>query len=132
MLAHHFWSQAVARTGSRASLAPATLAVLARYEWPGNVRELQNVMTALAVSAPRRGSVGPATLPVALAAPCASPHAATLSEARRRFEERYVRAALARAGGHRSRAARELGLSRQGLAKMLARLSLEPAPELPG
>ena len=132
VLAHHFWVQAVARTGSRATLAPATVAVLARHEWAGNVRELQNVMTALAVSAPRRGSVGPASLPAALAAPCASPQVATLCEARRMFEERYVRAALARSGGHRGRTARELGLSRQGLAKMLARLNVDTAHELPG
>jgi DNA-binding NtrC family response regulator len=45
--------------------------------------------------------------------------------AREAFERRYVRAALARAGGHRSRAARALGVSRQGLAKMLRRLGLE-------
>jgi MFS family permease len=36
----------------------------------------------------------------------------------------FVRAALARAGGHRGRAATELGLSRQGLAKLLGRLKI--------
>jgi len=35
-----------------------------------------------------------------------------------------VRSALARAAGKRARAARELGLSRQGLLKMLVRLGL--------
>ena len=132
VLANHFWVQAVARTGSRATLAPATMAVLARNDWPGNVRELQNVMTALAVSAPRRGSVGPTSLPGALAALSASPQATTLGEARRMFEERYVRAALARAGGHRGHTARDLGLSRQGLAKMLARLNVDTARPRPG
>jgi len=33
--------------------------------------------------------------------------------------------ALARAGGRRARAARELGLSRQGLLKMMARLGIQ-------
>jgi transcriptional regulator with GAF, ATPase, and Fis domain len=126
-LASHFWTQAAGRTGSRATLAPATLAALARYEWPGNVRELQNVVTALAVSAPRRGTVGPASLPAALTAPEAAACRTTLGEARRAFEIRYVRSALAQAGGRRGRAARELGLSRQGLAKVLARLNVDVA-----
>jgi DNA-binding NtrC family response regulator len=49
---------------------------------------------------------------------------ATLAEARRAFEEAYVRAALARAGGRPVIAARELGVSRQGLSKLTARLGL--------
>jgi DNA-binding NtrC family response regulator len=126
-LASHFWSQAAARTGTRATLAPATIAALARHDWPGNVRELQNVMMALAVSAPRRGSVGPAILPAAIGAPVGAACRSSLGEARRAFEIRYVRAALAQAGGHRGRAARDLGLSRQGFAKLLARLSVDAA-----
>ena len=49
-----------------------------------------------------------------------------LDEARLSFERRFVRAALARAGGHRGRAARALGVSRQGLAKLLKRLAIDP------
>ena len=45
--------------------------------------------------------------------------------ARSEFERRFVKAALASAGGHRARAARTLGITRQGLAKMLRRLSLD-------
>jgi DNA-binding NtrC family response regulator len=124
LLAAHFWEQATGRLASRATLAPATLASLARYDWPGNVRELQNVMAALAVSAGRRGSVGPERLPSAIARVAASVRGATLDEARRLFEARYVKAALARAGGQRTQAARELGVTRQGLAKLMARLEI--------
>src|SRR5262249_24819761 len=49
LLVEHFWRDAAARVGSRATLAAATVAALMRYEWPGNVRELQNVLAALAV-----------------------------------------------------------------------------------
>ena len=59
LLAEHFWREAAARLGSRATLSAATLAALARYDWPGNVRELQNVLAALAVRSPRRGVVSP-------------------------------------------------------------------------
>jgi DNA-binding NtrC family response regulator len=35
VLAQRFWSDAAARVGSRATLAPDTVAALARYDWPG-------------------------------------------------------------------------------------------------
>ena len=126
-LARHFWRAATDRVGSRAVLSGAALAALARYDWPGNVRELQNVLASLAVSAPRRGVVGPGALPAAVASTAARGPGATLESARRVFEERYVRAALARSGGHRGRAAAELGLTRQGLAKLMGRLGLDTA-----
>ena len=105
-------------------LAPETLAVLARYEWPGNVQELQNAMAALAVQGGVRGRVPPESLPgrIGRAGP---PAGGTLGEARASFERRFVRDALARAGGQRLRAARALGISRQGLAKLIKRLDLE-------
>jgi transcriptional regulator with GAF, ATPase, and Fis domain len=126
VLARAFWAEAAARTGTRAALHAATLAALARYHWPGNVRELQNVMRALAVNAPSRGVVTPSSLPPGLAAGAAPP--ITLSLARRGFEERFVRAALARAGDRPGQAARELGLTRQGLRKLLVRLGIAPVP----
>jgi transcriptional regulator with GAF, ATPase, and Fis domain len=128
LLAARFWQHATSRLGSRATLAPGTLGVLARYDWPGNVRELQNVMAALAVAAGRRGSVGPDRLPPAIAGQAAV-RGATLDEARRLFEVRFVRAALARAGGRRAQAARELGVSRQGLAKLMGRLGIASVDE---
>ena len=47
------------------------------------------------------------------------------AEARRTFEHRFVRAALVRTGGHRGRAAAELGVTRQGLTKLMTRLGIE-------
>ncbi len=122
-LAHHFWREATARVGSRATLAATTVAALARYDWPGNVRELQNVLAALAVRCPKRGMVPPEALPppFTLAQPAASWR---LEAARRVFEEQFVRSALVRSGGHRGRAAEELGITRQGLLKLMARLGI--------
>jgi transcriptional regulator with PAS, ATPase and Fis domain len=123
LLVARFWSDATSRIGSRATLSTATVAMLARYDWPGNVRELQNVLAALAVRSPKRGVVGPTALPPSFggAAPAGS---WTLEAARRTFEERFVRAALVRTGGHRAHAARELGITRQGLTKLMARLGI--------
>jgi DNA-binding NtrC family response regulator len=76
------------------------------------------------VSAPQRGVIGPQNLPAHVTRATAMTKRATLAEARREFEERYVRAALARAGGRAGAAARDLGLSRQGLRKLTTRLGL--------
>ena len=123
VLAEHFWRECTARVGSRATLGAATAGALARYHWPGNVRELQNVLAALAVRSPRRGVVPPEALPPQFGG---QPHGETwrLDDARRVFETGFVRAALARSGGHRSRAAGELGVTRQGLTKLMTRLGI--------
>jgi two-component system nitrogen regulation response regulator NtrX len=124
LLADHFWRDAAARVGSRASLGAATIAALARYDWPGNVRELQNVLAALAVRTPKRGVVPASALP-----PCFAERGPaeswSLDHARRTFELRFVRAALVRSGGHRARAAAELGVTRQGLTKLMTRLGIQ-------
>jgi DNA-binding NtrC family response regulator len=124
VLADHFWREAAARVGSRATLGAATIAALARYDWPGNVRELQNVLASLAVRCGKRGVVPAAALPPQFgAAPPAERW--RLDEARRMFEEQFVRAALVRSGGRRSQAAEELGVTRQGLTKLMSRLGIE-------
>jgi DNA-binding NtrC family response regulator len=128
LLVRHAWGDLAARTGSRAVLSASAVAGLAAYDWPGNVRELQNVLASILVSAPRRGVLGPSILPAHVARAAALAPASTLEAARRQFETRFVRAALARANGRPSIAARELGLSRQGLAKVLVRLGLSESP----
>ena len=59
----------------------------------------------------------------------------TLAEARQAFERGFVRAALGRAVGRPGLAAKELGLSRKGLTKLMTRLDLrrgdEPSPFVP-
>jgi DNA-binding NtrC family response regulator len=124
ILAEHYWREATARVGSRATLGAATLAALSEYDWPGNIRELQNVLAALAVRCTRRGIVSATALPAQLRAE-PQPSAWRLDAARRQFDRAFIRMALARAGGQRSRAAEQLGVSRQGLAKLMARLDLE-------
>jgi DNA-binding NtrC family response regulator len=124
-LAHHFWTQVAPRVDTRAVLTHGLLTALAQYHWPGNVRELQNVMAALAVAAPARGQVRASLLPRAITEAAAVVTSPTrLAEARHQFERRFIEAALARAGGRRARAARELGLSRQGLLKVMMRLGI--------
>ena len=123
VLAQHFWQAAAERVGTRATLAHGVLTALSRYHWPGNVRELQNVIAGLAVAAPARGQVKAGLLPQVMVGAAVTP-ATRLAEAREQFERRCIEVALARTGGRRAHAARELGLSRQGLLKMIARLGI--------
>jgi DNA-binding NtrC family response regulator len=127
LLAAHFWNDAAARVGSRATLSPEALTALARHDWPGNVRELQNVIAWLAVHSPRRGRIGAAALPRAIAG-LAADTPVTFERAREEFERRLIRGALARANGHRARAAASLGVTRQGLVKMMRRLRIDDRP----
>jgi DNA-binding NtrC family response regulator/tetratricopeptide (TPR) repeat protein len=124
LLAARFWNDAAGRVGSRATLTPDAMAALTRYEWPGNVRELQNVIAWVAVQSPRRGRIGHAGLP-AHVAQAGVPQETTFEAAREEFERRFVKAALDNADGQRARAAHALGITRQGLAKMMRRLGLD-------
>ena len=124
MLARHLWADLSKRTGSRAILSPSMLSALGRYDWPGNVRELQNVLASAMVASPPRGLVSPQVLPAHITRAYAVSTRATLADARRDFEQRFVQAALARCGGRMLVAARELGISRQGLVKLTTRLGL--------
>jgi DNA-binding NtrC family response regulator/tetratricopeptide (TPR) repeat protein len=124
LLAARFWNEAADRVGSRATLTPDAMAALSRYEWPGNVRELQNVIAWVAVQSPRRGRIGQAALP-AHVAQAGARQETTFEAARQEFERRFVKAALATADGRRARAAEMLGITRQGLAKMMRRLGIE-------
>ena len=123
LLAKHYWEETARQLGGRGPLAARTVAALTAYDWPGNVRELQNVLAGMAVAAPVRGRVGPDALPAHVAGSEAETRP-TLEAARRDFDRQFVREALSRAGGRRTYAARELGLTRQGLAKLVKRLDL--------
>jgi len=134
LLAQFFWRQVSTDAGKRAMLGPDAVTALCKYNWPGNVRELQNVISGLMVAAPARGRVTSRHVSQILGPPgdaTAGP-AVPLDRARKTFERRAVAAALARHGGRRSAAARELGLSRQGLAKAIKRLGLERAAGVEG
>jgi transcriptional regulator with GAF, ATPase, and Fis domain len=129
ILAEHIWREAAARCGSRATLGLGVLGALAKYDWPGNVRELQNVLSALVVRAGRRGLVPVSSLPEMFSEPRVA-DVWRLDQARRVFDENFVRAALVRCGGRRSQAAVELGVTRQGLAKLMHRLGIGDAAPL--
>ena len=83
------------------------------------------MLTGMVVAVPARGVIGASHMPAAIAHATKAVALETLDMARRRFEQRFVRAALAKTAGHRGQTAAALGLSRQGLAKLIQRLGID-------
>ena len=124
VLARHFLGVAAAACGAEApAIAPALEARLLAHRWPGNVRELANACAFAVRVAGARGVVEPHHWPAPPLA-VATGTARGLHAETRALEERRLREALDRAHGNKTRAARSLGLSRQGLLKKLRRYGL--------
>jgi DNA-binding NtrC family response regulator len=132
LLAEAFASQLAARYGLPVPrITPAVRDVLKRHRWPGNVRELQHaVERALLLSEP--GTLDPASLAAATgkAASHATadgpiPFPATLSA----IQHAAARAALDRNDGNKSAAARQLGVSRARLQRLLDRTEGDDADD---
>jgi len=125
-LAQTFWAGAARHRATRAWLAPDAMAALCRHDWPGNVRELQNVVAGLVLAAPDRGRVTARHVASVIQVQGSGGEVAGLSleEARRTLDRRLVTSALARHAGCRTAAAQDLGVTRQGLAKLMTRLAV--------
>jgi DNA-binding NtrC family response regulator len=127
-LARHFLEVFGREYGREAlRLSPEAVGAIAAHSWPGNVRELQNAMAQAAALTDFDGVVGLAHLPEAIRARPRSPTESYRSrlDAHRKG---MISDALARAGGNRSHAARELGLSRQALRYLMKELNVFAPP----
>jgi two-component system, NtrC family, response regulator AtoC len=120
--------------------SPEAEALLTAYHWPGNVRELENAIER-AVLLAEGPMVTPENLPEKLwsststtpAGPPA-PQAPTggelsLKRAIRQMEEAYIRAALRRTRGNRTRAAEVLEISHRALLYKIKEYGIDPDAE---
>jgi DNA-binding NtrC family response regulator len=106
-------------------LTPEAAAAIAAYPWPGNVRELQNAIAQAAALCDADGSVEMALLPERVRGRNGRGEASGDYRSRVDSHRReLIAGALDRAGGNRSRAARELGLSRQALHYLIRELGV--------
>jgi two-component system response regulator HupR/HoxA len=123
-------------------LARDAIECLKTYGWPGNVRELQNEIQQVLVMGPSDDMIGAEYLsrrvlhasPLPNAAPEEFGLAAlegTLKERIESVEAVILRESLIRNRWNKSRAAKELGLSRVGLRAKLERYGLEKIEALP-
>jgi two-component system response regulator AtoC len=131
VLARHFLRRYAREYGrGLLDLAPEALAALSTHAWPGNVRELQNAMAQAAALADSDSLVGLHHLPETVrrekrpAAPATQDYRSRMDAHRRGL----ITEALERAGGNRSRAARDLGLSRQALLYLIRELNVPSRP----
>jgi len=129
LLLNHFLDEFARSMGRpRPFVSPVALEMLLRYPWPGNVRELQNEVQRCLVMA----GGGPLVVEEYLS-PKINPAGETYSSASHRFaeakadfERRFLREALIRCRYHRTRTAAEVGLTRQGLFKLLKKHGIDP------
>ena len=104
-------------------IGPAARQALLDHDWPGNVRELQNrLQRASLVSQQEELSPSDLGLDSSQTGPIDTPPAIELTE--RSQEAIEIEEALHKASGVISRAAADLGMSRQALYRRMARLGI--------
>ncbi|MGF1609422.1 MAG: sigma-54-dependent transcriptional regulator [Kiloniellales bacterium] len=122
-LALHFARTIAAEAGcAPIELDRSAIDALLAYPWPGNVRELRNLIERLTILHPGR-TIGRGDLPpeFRLAAPS---NAESIADHLAATERAILQRTLEEVGGHKGRAAQELGISRHALKRRLKRLKL--------
>ena len=133
LLAEHLLARAAREQGRPAPRLPhEVMSALVAHDWPGNVRELENELRRVVVMA--RGEItldqlSPAVRERRSAGTPAVSRAMTenpgdIRAAVADLEKRSIQGALAQAGGNKSRAAAELGISRFALQRKLDKYGL--------
>lgn len=122
-------------------ITPDAMNILARYAWPGNVRELRNTMEKTIVLA-RGDRITARDIPPNIrnavrdaggdAPPESRPAGGHRSESLAETERAMIFAALKKQGQNRTKAAKELGISRRTLHRKLREYAAEAQPEAPG
>lgn len=134
----HFWQRHQLPGRIPPRLAPETLDALVGYEWPGNVRELQNVIEHLVVLSDPEEVIEPNKLSIldgSGTVPQGDGRSSSLSfssvidahssfhDAKEaiigRFEREYLAQIVARTGGNMSEAARQAGIDRTTLYRLM-------------
>jgi len=130
LLARHFLDAFAREYGrGRLTLTPEAAAGILAYPWPGNVRELQNAVSQAAALCDADGCVAPGLLPERVRHGSERTPEAPPGDYRTRIDAHrrdVIADALGRAGGNRTRAARQLGLSRQALHYLMRELRIGP------
>ena len=125
-LARHFLRRTLEQGGRRMELSDAARERLLGHPWPGNVRELENAIERATILG-RGEAIEPEDLLLeSSGAGSVDPALATgtLQECLDACAAERVRAALAASGGRRADAARELGIDRTTLFRLMKRLGL--------
>lgn len=131
LLLQFFLEQLSQQQGQRLKLDSTALSWFLQRDWPGNIRELKNTLESVAAVA-QGGVISMADIsllhPEATTADTTQVVTDTglqsLDQAVQQLEIRMIKQALEQCSGNKSQAARQLGLSRQGLLKKIDRYQL--------
>jgi two-component system response regulator HydG len=133
-LAHHFLGQLRGTNPAVTAFSEEVLDCFRRYRWPGNVRELRNVVErALALARSTQIEVSdlpPALRPATLeraSAEFGDSDVASRTETLDEAERNYLISLLSRNNGNVSESAKQAGMSRQGLHKLLSKHGISAA-----
>ena len=127
-LAEHFLKRYAQREGKpRCVFAPEALASLRAYDWPGNVRQLENEIQRAMVLAESEAPIGAEYFSTCVREGLSAMRASycegeSLRACTGRFESWIIRKTLAELQGSRSKTAKKLGITREGLYKKMKRL----------
>jgi Nif-specific regulatory protein len=132
LLANHFLDECAHDTGKQVEFAPEVVRRMMEAEWPGNVRQLQNEIKRLVACAHKR-VIGLEDLMEGL--PEMRNHdpkppvsgAVSIRTAVEALERRMIVETLLVTGNNQQKAAKSLGLSRQGLINKMKRYRLRSA-----
>jgi two-component system, NtrC family, response regulator HydG len=137
ILANHFLESFMRTADKRIEgFTPEATVCLESHLWPGNVRELQNVVERATVltdgpqitpddlpeEVARRSGVSPRPLG---STPASSPFHAAKRDVVQRFERDYLVEQLRRAHGNVSRAARDAGMNRRTLYRLIEKFDID-------
>jgi len=129
MLANHFLAECCRDSGKQLEFSGVVLHRLSESDWPGNVRQLQNEVKRLVACARGRiiteedlleGIAETSPKPRAVAASSG----ASLKSAVENLEREMIAGVLRSTGNNQQKAAKALGLSRQGLINKIKRYQL--------
>ncbi len=115
-----------ARTASPPAISKTAMQILLNYDYPGNIRELENILEHALIIC-REAMIQPEHLPDYVQQarpPRARPPAEQDSAHYHDEEHRRIMAVLSQTGGHRLRAARQLGMDRTTLWRKMKRYGI--------
>ncbi len=103
--------------------SPEAIEVMKAYDWPGNVRELENCIRYF-IATGNGKQISASEVKNRLKVDKNSKSPETLSEKLKALKHAEIKKALKKHNGNKTKAAKELGITRQGLIKMMKSLGI--------